>query len=115
MRRSRAILLLPTAMPTAYCHLETNPGNARALVQRHAEKDVWFNPLAIPLTNRRNGLVFGYPYPVFRMPAYGDAKIPAYEMIRSLVNIMRGCFGGCTFSVRLPSIEDGLFRTVRMK
>jgi uncharacterized radical SAM protein YgiQ len=30
-------------------------------------------------------------------PAYGKARIPAYEMIRFSVNIMRGCFGGCTF------------------
>ncbi|EOX0698123.1 DUF3362 domain-containing protein [Escherichia coli] len=30
-------------------------------------------------------------------PAYGNARIPAYEMIRFSVNIMRGCFGGCSF------------------
>ncbi|MDQ5906335.1 MAG: hypothetical protein QG590_816, partial [Pseudomonadota bacterium] len=29
--------------------------------------------------------------------SYGDARIPAYEMIRFSINIMRGCFGGCTF------------------
>merc|ERR1712127_1135388 len=41
--------------------------------------------------------VFGLPYARVPHPAYGDAKIPAYEMIRFSVNIMRGCFGGCTF------------------
>lgn len=30
-------------------------------------------------------------------PLYGKAEIPAYKMIRFSVNIMRGCFGGCTF------------------
>ncbi|MFT6431881.1 MAG: putative radical SAM protein YgiQ [Halopseudomonas sp.] len=78
-------------------HLETNPGNARALVQRHGEKDVWFNPPPIPLTTEEMDYVFGLPYARVPHPAYGDAKIPAYEMIRFSVNIMRGCFGGCTF------------------
>ncbi|MFO7704886.1 MAG: YgiQ family radical SAM protein, partial [Halopseudomonas sp.] len=78
-------------------HLETNPGNARALVQRHAEKDVWFNPPPIPLSTEEMDYVFGLPYARIPHPSYGDAKIPAYEMIRFSVNIMRGCFGGCTF------------------
>jgi len=78
-------------------HLETNPGNARALVQRHGERDVWLNPPPIPLTTRELDAVFELPYTRRPHPAYGDARIPAYEMIRFSVNIMRGCFGGCTF------------------
>ncbi|MWV15421.1 YgiQ family radical SAM protein [Pseudomonas sp. L-22-4S-12] len=78
-------------------HLETNPGNARALVQRHGEVDVWFNPPPIPMTTEEMDYVFGMPYARVPHPAYGKAKIPAYEMIRFSVNIMRGCFGGCTF------------------
>ncbi len=78
-------------------HLETNPGNARALVQRHGKRDVWLNPPPLPLSTRELDRVFELPYT--RMPhgTYGGARIPAYEMIRFSVNIMRGCFGGCTF------------------
>lgn len=78
-------------------HLETNPGNARALLQRHGERDVWLNPPPIPLTTAEMDGVFGLPYARAPHPAYGNAKIPAWEMIRFSVNIMRGCFGGCTF------------------
>lgn len=78
-------------------HLETNPGNARALVQAHGERDVWLTPPPIPLTTAEMDHVFGLPYARAPHPAYGDARIPAWEMIRFSVNIMRGCFGGCTF------------------
>ncbi|PWV65908.1 putative radical SAM protein YgiQ [Plasticicumulans acidivorans] len=78
-------------------HLETNPGNARALVQRHGDRDVWLNPPPLPLSTAEMDSVFGLPYARVPHPAYGDARIPAYEMIRFSVNIMRGCFGGCTF------------------
>ncbi|WP_413774180.1 YgiQ family radical SAM protein [Entomomonas sp. E2T0] len=78
-------------------HLETNPGNARALVQKHDNMDVWINPPPIPLTTPEMDYVFGLPYARLPHPAYNGAKIPAYEMIRFSVNIMRGCFGGCTF------------------
>ena len=78
-------------------HLESNPGNARALIQAHGERDVWLNPPPIPLTTLEMDGVFGLPYQRKPHPSYGEAKIPAYEMIRFSVNIMRGCFGGCTF------------------
>ena len=78
-------------------HLESNPGNARALVQRHGEREVWINPPPIPLRTPELDRVFELPYQRVPHPAYGDAKIPAYEMIRFSINIMRGCFGGCSF------------------
>lgn len=78
-------------------HLETNPGNARALVQRHGDRDVWLNPPPIPLTTAEFDAVFDLPYARAPHPHYGQARIPAWEMIRFSVNIMRGCFGGCTF------------------
>nr|WP_255536129.1 YgiQ family radical SAM protein [Polynucleobacter sp. 30F-ANTBAC] len=82
-------------------HLETNPGNARALVQQHGEgasiRDVWLNQPAVPLTTEEMDSVFDLPYARAPHPSYGDAKIPAWDMIRFSVNIMRGCFGGCTF------------------
>ncbi|KAB2317843.1 YgiQ family radical SAM protein [Betaproteobacteria bacterium SCN1] len=78
-------------------HLESNPGNARALRQAHGDRDVWLNPPPIPLTTPEMDAVYDLPYARAPHPGYGDAKIPAWEMIRFSVNIMRGCFGGCTF------------------
>jgi uncharacterized radical SAM protein YgiQ len=78
-------------------HLEANPGNARALVQRHGDREVWLNPPPIPLTTKEMDYVYDLPYARKPHPAYKDAKIPAWDMIRFSVNIMRGCFGGCTF------------------
>ncbi len=78
-------------------HLEANPGNARALVQKHGDREVWLNPPPIPLTTKEMDYVYDMPYARRPHPAYKDAKIPAWEMIRFSVNIMRGCFGGCTF------------------
>ena len=86
-------------------HLETNPGNARALVQAHADRELWVNPPPIPLSTPELDQVFDLPYARAPHPRYADengshdhaTKIPAWEMIRFSVNIMRGCFGGCTF------------------
>lgn len=108
LNRDRTVIRLPAyeavkSDPVLYAHanrvlhLETNPGNARALVQAHGERDVWLTPPPIPLTTAEMDHVFGLPYARAPHPVYGDAKIPAWEMIRFSVNIMRGCFGGCTF------------------
>ncbi len=106
--RARTVIRLPDYdqvknNPTLYAHasrvfhLESNPGNARALRQAHGERDVWLNPPPIPLTTPEMDAVYDLPYARAPHPRYGDAKIPAWEMIRFSVNIMRGCFGGCTF------------------
>jgi uncharacterized radical SAM protein YgiQ len=77
-------------------HLESNPGNARALVQRHGDRDVWLTPPPIPLTTAEMDELYELPYT--RKPhATYEGEIPAYKMIRFSVTIMRGCFGGCTF------------------
>jgi uncharacterized radical SAM protein YgiQ len=78
-------------------HMEANAGNARALVQRHGVSDVWLNPPPLPLTSPEMDRIYELPYARVPHPSYGDAKIPAYEMIRFSVTIQRGCFGGCTF------------------
>nr|MBX2886627.1 YgiQ family radical SAM protein [Granulosicoccus sp.] len=79
-------------------HQETNPGNARALVQNQGDGlKLWLNAPAEPLSTEEMDYVFDRPFARVPHPHYGDAKIPAYEMIRFSVNIMRGCFGGCTF------------------
>ena len=106
--RARTVIRLPSYEqvvddPVLYAHasrtfhLESNPGNARALVQAHGTRDVWLNPPPIPLTTPEMDGVFAAPFRRKPHPSYGDAKIPAFEMIRFSVNIMRGCFGGCTF------------------
>ncbi|HEY9150441.1 MAG TPA: YgiQ family radical SAM protein, partial [Gammaproteobacteria bacterium] len=106
--RDRTVIRLPSfekvrndvvlyAHANRVLHLETNPGNARALVQRHGEQELWLNPPPLPLSTEEMDYVFGLPYARVPHPAYGGAKIPAYDMIRFSVNIMRGCFGGCTF------------------
>ena len=108
LERDRTVIRLPSFEkvrndPALYAHanrvlhLETNPGNARALVQRHDDRELWLNPPPIPLTTEEMDYVFAAPYARVPHPAYNGAKIPAYEMIRFSVNIMRGCFGGCTF------------------
>ncbi|MEN9480022.1 MAG: hypothetical protein RLZZ298_1417 [Pseudomonadota bacterium] len=107
-RRAHTVIRLPSYErvkedPVLYAHasrtfhLESNPGNARALVQAHGERDVWLNPPPIPLSMEEFDAVYELPYARRQHPAYGEAKIPAWEMIRFSVNIMRGCFGGCTF------------------
>ena len=78
-------------------HTESNPGNARPLVQRHGDKDLWINAPPIPLETEELDGIYELPYQRRPHPAYGDAGIPAYEMIRFSVAIQRGCFGGCTF------------------
>jgi uncharacterized radical SAM protein YgiQ len=78
-------------------HLESNPGNARALVQAHGDRDVWLNPPPLPLAMDEMDGVYDLSYARSPHPGYGKARIPAWEMIRFSVNIMRGCFGGCTF------------------
>ncbi|MDA8694169.1 YgiQ family radical SAM protein [Pseudomonadales bacterium] len=78
-------------------HQESNPHNARALMQKHGNREVWVNQPPIPLTTEEMDGVFALPYQRRPHPSYGDAVIPAYDMIKTSVNIMRGCFGGCTF------------------
>ena len=106
--RSKTVIRIPSfekvskdpvlyAHASRVLHLETNPGNARALVQLHGDQEVWLNPPPIPLTTDEMDYVFDLPYARVPHPLYGKAEIPAYKMIRFSVNIMRGCFGGCTF------------------
>lgn len=106
--RSKQVVRLPayeevSQDPVLYAHasrvlhLEANPGNARALVQKHGDREVWLNPPPIPLTTSEMDFVYDLPYARKPHPVYKNANIPAWEMIRFSVNIMRGCFGGCTF------------------
>jgi uncharacterized radical SAM protein YgiQ len=92
--RGRSVIRMPSfeavrddpvlyAHASRILHLEANPGNARALVQRHGDVEM--------------DALYELPYRRTPHPFYGQAKIPAYEMIRFSIAIQRGCFGGCTF------------------
>ena len=107
-QRSQTVIRLPDYEdiindPVLYAHAsrvmhgETNPGNARPLIQRHGSRQIWVNPPPIPLTTAEMDGVFDQPYSRLPHTQYGKANIPAFEMIQHSVNIMRGCFGGCTF------------------
>ncbi|MGC1522167.1 MAG: YgiQ family radical SAM protein, partial [Steroidobacteraceae bacterium] len=107
-QRERSVIRLPSfeqvsrdavlyAHASRILHLESNPGNARALVQRHGNQELWLNPPPIPLSTADMDAIYELPYARRPHPAYGAARIPAYHMIRFSVAIQRGCFGGCTF------------------
>jgi uncharacterized radical SAM protein YgiQ len=107
-QRDKSVIRLPSyeqvkADPVLYAHasrtfhLESNPGNARALVQAHGTRDVWLNPPPLPLAMDEMDGIYDRPFARAPHPSYGKARIPAWEMIRFSINIMRGCFGGCTF------------------
>jgi uncharacterized radical SAM protein YgiQ len=106
--RERSVIRLPSfeqverdpvlyAHASRILHLESNPGNARALVQRHGDQDLWLNAPPIPLAMHEMDWIYDLPFKRQPHPAYGKANIPAYKMIRFSVAIQRGCFGGCTF------------------
>lgn len=78
-------------------HQEANPFNAKPLIQKHGTQDIWVNPPPIPLDTDELDWIFDLPYQRKPHPAYNNVRIPAYDMIKTSVNIMRGCFGGCTF------------------
>ncbi len=107
-QRARSVIRLPSfeavrddpvlyAHASRILHLESNPGNARALVQSHGDLQVWLNPPPLPLTMQEMDAVYELPYRRVPHPSYGNERIPAYQMIRFSIAIQRGCFGGCTF------------------
>ncbi len=85
------------AQASRVLHQETNPGNARALMQKHGDRYLWLNPPPIPLTTPEMDGVYELSYSRIPHPVYGGLKIPAFEMIQHSVTILRGCFGGCSF------------------
>jgi uncharacterized radical SAM protein YgiQ len=87
---------LAFAEATRLIHVNTNPFNAKTLVQFHERQAVVVNPPALPLSQEEMDRVYDLPYTRRPHPSYKE-PIPAYEMIKDSVTIMRGCFGGCTF------------------
>ncbi|MBI3446359.1 MAG: YgiQ family radical SAM protein [Magnetospirillum sp.] len=85
------------AQASRVLHQESNPLNARPLVQRHGDKELWVTAPPWPLSTPELDGVYDLAYGRGPHPSYGDARIPAWEMIRFSINIVRGCFGGCSF------------------
>nr|WP_201750126.1 YgiQ family radical SAM protein [Tautonia marina] len=88
---------LQFARATRIIHQETNPLNARRLVQYHDRQAIVCNPPALPVTEADMDRIYGLPYTRRPHSMYGNEPIPAFESIKDSVTIMRGCFGGCTF------------------
>ena len=84
------------AEATKIIHNETNPYNARPLVQFHNRQAVVCNAPRFPISREAMDAIYDLPYTRRPHPSYTE-KIPAFEMIKDSVTIMRGCFGGCTF------------------
>jgi len=84
------------AEATKIIHNETNPYNARRLVQWHDRQAIVCNPPRFPISEASMDRIYGLPYTRRAHPSYRE-PIPAFGMIKDSVTIMRGCFGGCTF------------------
>lgn len=84
------------AIATKMLHNETNPYNAKRLVQYHDRQAVVLNPPQFPIPQAAMDRIYDLPYTRQAHPSYKE-PVPAYGMIKDSVTIMRGCFGGCTF------------------
>ncbi len=85
------------ARMTRIIHREGNPYHARRLVQYHDREAVVVNPPSLPLSQAEMDRIYGLPFTRRPHPSYGRRRIPAYEVVKDSMQIMRGCFGGCTF------------------
>ena len=81
---------------TRIIHEETNPYTAKTIIQFHGKRRVVQIPPPFPLTSAELDKVYELPYTRKPHPSYKN-PIPAFEMIKNSVTIMRGCFGGCSF------------------
>jgi uncharacterized radical SAM protein YgiQ len=85
------------ARATKIIHQETNPLNAKRLVQFHDRQAIVCNPPPLPIDQEDMDRIYGLPYTRRPHPVYKGKKIPAFEVVKDSVTLMRGCFGGCTF------------------
>ncbi len=75
---------------------ETNPYNARPLLQPHGSQAVWLEPPAPPLSSETLDSIASLPFCRAPHPSY-DQPIPAFSSVRRSISVVRGCFGGCSF------------------
>ena len=76
---------------------EANPYNGRRLVQFHGREAVVVNPPALPLTEEEMDRIYDLPFTRRPHPSYGKRRIPAFDVVKDSIQIVRGCFGGCAF------------------
>lgn len=88
---------LPFARMTRAFQVETNPHNARPLLQVFGSQAVYFNPPAPPLAEADMDELYDLPFTRLPHPSYGAERIPAFDTVKDSIVTMRGCFGGCTF------------------
>ena len=81
---------------TRIIHINTSLFNAKALVQFHDRQAIVVTPPPLPIAEAEMDYIYDLPYTRRPHPTYKE-PIPAYEMIKDSVTLMRGCFGGCTF------------------
>jgi uncharacterized radical SAM protein YgiQ len=85
------------ARMTREFQVETNPHNARPLLQVHGEQAIYMNRPALPLEEADMDGLYDLPFTRLPHPRYGGERIPAYDTVKDSIVTMRGCFGGCTF------------------
>ncbi|OIQ23218.1 YgiQ family radical SAM protein [Lacinutrix sp. MedPE-SW] len=77
---------------------ESNKLAARRIFQKVGDKTLMINPPYPTMTEAEIDASFDLPYTRLPHPKYNKrGPIPAYEMIKTSINIHRGCFGGCSF------------------
>lgn len=81
---------------TRIIHTNTNPFNSKTLIQYHGDQAIVCQPPSFPLATPEMDRIYDLPYTRKPHAKYKE-PIPAFEMIRDSITIMRGCFGGCTF------------------
>jgi len=85
------------ARMTRQHQMHTSPFNGLTLIQKHGDRALVHNPPALPMSSEQLDRSYDLPYTRLPHPKYGDTRIPAFEMIKESITIMRGCFGGCSF------------------
>ncbi len=81
---------------TKLFHHETNPWSGRRLTQAHGGRLLVVNPPDLPLSTEELDACYDLPYRREPHPRYKE-PIPAFQTIKDSIQVMRGCFGGCTF------------------
>jgi len=75
---------------------ESNPHNAKILIEPVQGRYVVAEPPAFPLTTEELDGIYELPFTKLPHPSYVQ-PIPAYEVIKFSIQTNRGCFGGCSF------------------
>ncbi len=76
----------------------TDPFNAKTLVEPYGSVYVVQNPPAKPLTTQEMDDLYDLPYARAWHPDYDkEGGIPAFSEVRFSITLNRGCFGACNF------------------